>query len=1184
MKSFLTLVFIVLVCNNYLFADYYITKANSTNYYIPDNTGNWVSSEVVINGAPSNDIITMVAVQFDIIHPCSNNLDVWLTLWDGSKWIDYYFTNYSTSCTAVNMHVTMSFINYKWSGLPANQTWYLSAMDRVTGNVGYISYFEVQEYYASQPDISIINPTVTQSNVLQGGTIDVSCTQKINLGTTTEFMYYSYVGYYLSSSSNGNTNDILLGEDMSGLGGLNSEEFEYATLTIPPNISPGNYYIRFVGDDGNGISESNESNNSESIPITVANPPPGQPNLRYGLNQNILNISGTSINFSMRLINNGNAPAIGIYIAYYLSLNPTISTSDYKIGENFVSNLAANSYIDKSFLVNVSTLSPNIPPGTYYIGYIIDYPNSVSESNENDNVYCDTFKQLTVPTLSVKPPNIIVASTSGATGNFYVTANTSWTILNNASWLHLSQESGSMSGPIIVTATSSNTSNNPRSTNLTFSASGVNSVVAIVTQNGTGTSNSPPNKPLLLNPPDGNSYSSPFTFSWLGTDPDNDNLNYTIKARKKGTSTWISHSTGTQTSYESGVWTASDLGTYEWCVDAFDGTLTTTSDIREFSLIAPNLPPNKPSLLNPPDGNSYSSPFTLSWQCTDPDNDNLNYTIKARIKGTSIWSKLEVFTATSYYLSGWTSSDLNTYEWCVDATDGEATTTSDVREFTLITPNLPPNQPALLSPPDGNSYSSPFTFSWQGTDPDNDNLNYTIKARKKGTSTWISHSTGTQTSYESGVWTASDLGTYEWCVDAFDGTLTTTSDIREFTLLAQTPLAPTILFFIQPTCNVSKGSVSLGGLPASGTWTLTRHPSGYTNIGNGTSIVLSDLAQGSYTFTVTNSQGFTSAASANVTINQQPVTPTAPVIGNVFHPTCIEPNGSFTIISPVGTDITYTINGSDYYSWPGFGQIGSNTYTVYAKSTEGCISPGTNVTLNPQPPTPYSTIASLIQPSCLVSTGAVTLSSTGGSGMTYEIDGNASDFSNTTGIFTEINPGLHYFLTKNSDGCISSVPVFVTIDPQPMTPGKPTISQIDDYLTSSPGYRYQWYNASGLIPDAIEKDYKPISAGIYYVIVTNEEGCSSDPSDIYTLTGTEKQDVFKGISVYPNPAHNNLVIENDNSFGPINYEVINSSGKKIYNSILNKRSVIDLTPISSGVYLIKFIEGKNFFVLKFIKE
>ena len=60
----------------------------------------------------------------------------------------------------------------------------------------------------------------------------------------------------------------------------------------------------------------------------------------------------------------------------------------------------------------------------------------------------------------------------------------------------------------------------------------------------------------------------------------------------------------------------------------------------------------------------------------------------------------------------------------------------------------------------------------------------------------------------------------------------------------------------------------LGGLPSSGTWTLTRTPGGITTTGTGTSTTISGLATGTYTYTVTDgTTTCTSLASANVIID-----------------------------------------------------------------------------------------------------------------------------------------------------------------------------------------------------------------------------------------------------------------------------------------------------------------------------
>src|SRR4030042_5494060 len=85
-----------------------------------------------------------------------------------------------------------------------------------------------------------------------------------------------------------------------------------------------------------------------------------------------------------------------------------------------------------------------------------------------------------------------------------------------------------------------------------------------------------------------------------------------------------------------------------------------------------------------------------------------------------------------------------------------------------------------------------------------------------------------------------------------------------------TPSAPTVGTITHPTCAVVTGSVVLNGLPASGTWTVTRTPGGTTATGTGTSTTISGLAAGTYTFRVTNAAGCTSQPSSDVVINNVP--------------------------------------------------------------------------------------------------------------------------------------------------------------------------------------------------------------------------------------------------------------------------------------------------------------------------
>ena len=71
-------------------------------------------------------------------------------------------------------------------------------------------------------------------------------------------------------------------------------------------------------------------------------------------------------------------------VGYYLSEDVFVDhDQDILVGIDSVYNLAINEYSDESITVDVSAY-----PGTWYVGFIIDYYNWVPESNENDNSLC----------------------------------------------------------------------------------------------------------------------------------------------------------------------------------------------------------------------------------------------------------------------------------------------------------------------------------------------------------------------------------------------------------------------------------------------------------------------------------------------------------------------------------------------------------------------------------------------------------------------------------------------------------------------------------------------------------------------------------------------------------------------------------------------------------------------------
>ena len=190
-------------------------------------------------------------------------------------------------------------------------------------------------------------------------------------------------------------------------------------------------------------------------------------------------------------------------------------------------------------------------------------------------------------------------------------------------------------------------------------------------------------------------------------------------------------------------------------------------------------------------------------------------------------------------------------------------------------------------------------------------------------------------------------GTYYFTVTNSAGCISIPSAAVVITAQPSTPAAPVIGLITQPTCALATGSVLLSGLPA-GTWTI--NPGAIA--GTGASTTITGLPTGSYNFTVINSAGCISAASATVVINTQPPNPMVPIVGAITQTTCMVATGS-VVLSGLPSTGTWTINPG---AITGTGTsitisgISAGTYNYRVTNSAGCVSAATaNVVINAKP-------------------------------------------------------------------------------------------------------------------------------------------------------------------------------------------------------------------------------------------
>jgi hypothetical protein len=233
-------------------------------------------------------------------------------------------------------------------------------------------------------------------------------------------------------------------------------------------------------------------------------------------------------------------------------------------------------------------------------------------------------------------------------------------------------------------------------------------------------------------------------------------------------------------------------------------------------------------------------------------------------------------------------------------------------------------------------------------------------------------------------------------------------------------------------------------------------------------------------------------------------------------------------------------------------------------------------------------VDAVIHPTCELATGSVVLTglpATGTWTMTRTPEGITNEGTGTDTTITELASGTYNFTVTEASGCTSLPSEDVLINSQPETPPKPLVTSTDNYLESSSVNGNQWYNSTGIIISETGQKFTPSSNGNYYVVVTNDDGCISEASDTISFTTEiENTGIFEGLFVYPVPTTDYLIIENNTHLNSLDFKIVNSDGRSIYNSILYNLCTIDLNRFPPGIYYIRFTRGNSFHIFKFIRQ
>lgn len=230
---------------------------------------------------------------------------------------------------------------------------------------------------------------------------------------------------------------------------------------------------------------------------------------------------------------------------------------------------------------------------------------------------------------------------------------------------------------------------------------------------------------------------------------------------------------------------------------------------------------------------------------------------------------------------------------------------------------------------------------------------------------------------------------------------------------------------VDPTTGQSNGSITATATGGAG-FTYSLNGGAYQSSGSFTG-----LAAGTYTVTAKNSAGCTGSTVVNLGATNPCNGVTITVTLTKTDPTTGQSNGSITATATGGNGFTYSLNGGAYQSSGTFSGLAAGNYTVTAKSSAGCLGTA-SITLTGTDPCAGTviTITTAIvtyTPCTTPNTGKITVTATGSSGFTYNLNGGAYQASN---VFSNLSAGTYTVGVKDLNGCTKTASATVGTTPK----------------------------------------------------------------------------------------------------------------------------------------------------------
>jgi gliding motility-associated-like protein len=326
---------------------------------------------------------------------------------------------------------------------------------------------------------------------------------------------------------------------------------------------------------------------------------------------------------------------------------------------------------------------------------------------------------------------------------------------------------------------------------------------------------------------------------------------------------------------------------------------------------------------------------------------------------------------------------------------------------------------------------------------------------------------------------------------------------------------------------------------------------------------LSNISSGTYTVTITDTNGCTANASAIIIQPSGSLNANASATQNVL---CNSGSDGSVDLTVNGGTAPYSYNWSNGASTEDLNNLSSGTYAVTITDSNGCIA-NASATIT-QPSASLNANATVTQNVlCNSGTdGSVDLTVNGG---TSPYSYNWSNGSSTEDL-NNLSSGTYTVTITDANGCTTNASVTITQPSSSLNANAAATHNVLCYsgtdgsvdLTVNGGtspYSYNWSNG------ASTEDLNNLSSGTYTVTITDANGCTANASATITQPSS---------SLNANAAATHNVLCNSGTDGSVDLTVNGGTSPYSYNWS-NGASTEDLNNLSSGTYTVTITDANG---------